>query len=412
MVLRRQLNPQSIFDEEELRAAFEKNDIKPLHIATVWNYVLSGIAKRSCNDQMPTRPNFADIKDLPVVAHNVLQLDFSAFTSEVIREQMSVDGSTTKLLIQLQDGKQVETVIMHHDASAGRYAGQPRGGGPRTTLCVSSQVGCQMACSFCATGTMGLQGNLTAGEIVEQLVHALRFTPNIRNVVFMGMGEPLNNYDAVLQSVRSMCSGKCFRLSPNHITISTVGIIPRMKTLASDLPGVNLALSLHAPSQELRAAIVPAARAYRLDKLVAALDAYQAASGRTVFVEYVMLAGVNDSEPIAHQLGSLLKGRQVFVNLIPHNSVSAATSAHSASSPADVRRFQEVLRESYGLHATVRQEMGGDIAGACGQLVVSNFVTDEANRPTPTASSRDQGSRCDTAVSDIEDLLMVSALKM
>lgn len=404
----RQLSPLPVFDEGLLSQALGEVGAKDIHLGNVWSHVL-------VNPGAPPE----DARGLPAAAAEALRRRFAALTSSVTSESTSHDGSTTKLLIRLQDGLCVEAVLMRHDASAGKYGGGARPGGPRTTLCISSQVGCKMGCSFCATGTMGLLGDLTAGEIVEQLVHAQRRAP-IRNVVFMGMGEPLNNYEAVMRAVRSM-TGRCFGLSLNHITISTVGVVPRMLSLARDAPGVNLALSLHAPTQELRQRIVPAARAYKLDRLVAALDAYLLASNKSVLVEYVMLAGVNDSGAEAHALGALLAPRKVVVNLIPYNPTDVSAEFRS-SSPHDVTAFQRVLREQYGLHATVRQEKGQDIGGACGQLVLLSSgplaAAAAAGRQLPAGESGPTASRADAErrlnlpaapppVRDIEELCTV-----
>ncbi|KAG2444685.1 hypothetical protein HXX76_001429 [Chlamydomonas incerta] len=376
-----------------------------------------------------------DVPDMPKAALALLDKYFVKFTTKVIKCQNSSDGSTTKLLVELQDGMQVEAVVMTYEApsrdpqllAAGapevdphlpvdhsaaaaaqdeqqeRPAGRAPGaeGGEeedeeeaeasssapsvtaagaaaaaaararkRSTLCVSSQVGCQMGCTFCATGTMGLKGHLNAGEIVEQLVHA-RAVARIRNVVFMGMGEPLNNYEAVRSAVAMMTDSKYFGLRRRHVTVSTVGVIPRIKQLAEDLPGVSLALSLHAPTQELRLQIVPSARAYKLDKLMEAVRSYQANSSQRVFYEYVMLSGVNDGEEQAHQLGQLLKGDDVVINLIPWNPIYQPEGPFfEAPRDGSVGTFQSILRHQYGLHTTIRQEMGQDISGACGQLVI------------------------------------------
>lgn len=347
----------SVFDAEVLKRELERTGVKALHVFTIWTYVLAHLDTEA-----------HDVPGLPHAAIEMLKEKFKTLTSQVQDQQTSADGTTTKLLIRLQSGQSVEAVIMRHDAGAGKYAGGPRQGGSRATLCVSSQVGCQMGCTFCATGTMGLKGNLSAGEIVEQLVHASQVAP-IRNIVFMGMGEPLNNYKAVVEGTRIM-TGRCFGLSPTHITISTVGVIPRMLSIADDLPGVNLALSLHAPTQELRCQIVPTAKAYPLNKLITALNTYQTISGRRVLVEYVMLAGINDSEEVAHQLGALLKDHEVTINLIPYNP--ATSSNFKPSSQEDLTSFQKILRGLYGMRTTIRQEMGQDIAGACGQLVISS----------------------------------------
>lgn len=257
---------------------------------------------------------------------------------------------------------------MRYDTRLGKYAGKQRPGGPRSTLCVSSQVGCKMGCKFCATGSMGFKSNLSTGEIVEQLVHASRVS-KIRNVVFMGMGEPLNNYSALVEAVRIMTRSP-FQLSPKKITISTVGIIHAINRLQCDLPNLNLAVSLHAPVQDIRCQIMPAARAFPLEKLMDALRLYQKNSQQKIFIEYIMLDGVNDEEQHAHQLGKLLETLEVVVNLIPFNPIGNL-SQFRTSSEANVKCFQRVLREKYDIRTTVRKVMGQDISGACGQLVVN-----------------------------------------
>ena len=259
-------------------------------------------------------------------------------------------------------------------------------------MCVSSEVGCAMACQFCATGTMGLLGDLTAGEIVEQLDWAAEVLrgggqAGPRNVVFMGMGEPLNNWPAVRAATCMMTGPARWALRRSAVTISTVGVIPRLADVARDLPGVSLALSLHAPTQEGRLKIVPSARAYPLPKLMAALDAYQGVTGQKVFVEYVLLAGVNDSAEDAAGLAALLGSPErasagLHLNLIPWNPVLAAADAdatpadapaapmkYTAPDPGAVELFASAVRGA-GVPVTVRAEKGQDIAGACGQLVV------------------------------------------
>ena len=219
-------------------------------------------------------------------------------TSTVATKQISSDG-TIKLLVRLQDGLEVEAVVMTYDpctraaskqaaSAAGRKGALGQASTKRATLCVSSQVGCKMGCSFCATGLMGELGQLHAGEILEQLIHAnLASEVPISNVVFMGMGEPLNNYPAVVAACRAMVDQQLFGLAPSKITVSTVGIIPRIATLDADLPGVNLAISLHAPNQELRYRIMPSARPFPIDKLMKSIDEYCERSGQKVFVQYL-----------------------------------------------------------------------------------------------------------------------------
>ncbi|KAJ4750744.1 Dual-specificity RNA methyltransferase RlmN [Rhynchospora pubera] len=373
----------SIFDYTSLRTEFEKSGISDHFIPLIWKHV---VQNPSCDlDSIPS---------LPSAAYPLLRSKFRSMTSAVSSAVDSKDRVTTKLLIRLQNGTSVEAVIMRYDTRLGKYDGKPRPGGIRSTLCVSSQVGCKMGCRFCATGTMGFKNNLSSGEIVEQLVHANRFS-KIRNVVFMGMGEPMNNYSSLVEAVQIM-TGPPFQLSPKRITVSTVGIIHAINKFNDDLPNVNLAVSLHAPDQEVRCQIMPAARAFPLTKLMDALLSYQASSNQTVFVEYIMLDGVNDQEQHAHQLGKLLENLKSVgytccsvlykldilfilclfvlfwqvVNLIPFNPIGTSSN-YKTSKDQSVKKFQKILRGNYNIRTTIRQEMGQDISGACGQLVVN-----------------------------------------
>ncbi|ERN02751.1 hypothetical protein AMTR_s00086p00023740 [Amborella trichopoda] len=351
----------SIFDAGVLRNEFEKAGISHKFIPLIWKYILHN---PGCQAH--------EVPSLPSIAYPLLSSKFKSMTSTLASVVDSSDRVTTKLLIELQSGSFVEAVIMRYDTRLGRYGGNPRPGGPRSTLCISSQVGCKMGCTFCATGSMGFKSNLSSGEIVEQLVHASSFS-DIRNIVFMGMGEPLNNYAAVVEAVQAM-TGSCFRLSPKRITISTVGIIHAINKLKDDLPNVNLAVSLHAPIQDIRCQIMPAARAFPLGRLMDNLRLYQENSQRKILIEYIMLDGVNDEEQHAHQLGQLLKMLVVVVNLIPFNPIGSL-SCYNASSEQNVKKFQRILRGVYNVRTTVRREMGQDISGACGQLVVKRSGT-------------------------------------
>uniref|UniRef100_A0A2P2MYT2 Uncharacterized protein LOC105650779 n=1 Tax=Rhizophora mucronata TaxID=61149 RepID=A0A2P2MYT2_RHIMU len=197
-----------------------------------------------------------------------------------------------------------------------------------------------------------------------------KFSPRVDLLFFVqGMGEPLNNYTAVVEAIRVML-GSPFQLSLKRITVSTVGVIHAINKLQKDLPGLNLAVSLHAPVQEIRCQIMPAARAFPLEKLMDSLQIYQRNSEQKIFIEYIMLDGVNDEEQHAHQLGKLLDAFEVVVNLIPFNSIGSL-SRYRASGEEKVSRFQKILRGVYGIRTTVRKQMGQDISGACGQLVVN-----------------------------------------
>ncbi|KAF5731852.1 radical SAM domain-containing family protein [Tripterygium wilfordii] len=367
---------RSIFDGAHIRAEFDKAGISLHFIPLIWKHV---IKNPNCD--------FGEIPSLPSAAYLLLRSKFKSFTSSIDSVFESNDQVTTKLLIKLQNGEFVEAVIMRYDTRLGKYNGKPRPGGLRSTLCISSQVGCKMGCKFCATGTMGFKKNLTSGEIVEQLVHASQFS-KIRNVVFMGMGEPLNNYGAVVEAIRAMI-GSPFQLSPKRITVSTVGIIPAINKLQNDLPGLNLAVSLHAPIQDIRCQIMPAARAFPLEKLMDALLLYQKNSLQKIFIEYIMLDGMNDEEQHAHLLGKLLAPFEVVVNLIPFNPIGIL-SQFKTSVEMRVVMFQKILRGTYNIRTTVRKQMGQDISGACGQLVV--------NRPDKNSIGNAN------ALTDIEDL--------
>ena len=338
--------------------------------------------------------------------------DFVTVTSTIDTRPTSKDGSTTKMTIKLQDGHVIESVIMRHVSE----------GGSRVTLCVSSQVGCAMGCTFCATGTMGIRGNLCSGEILEQLVHAGRVLAEkltaeeldenkesdvivssdgskqkkseqslafVRNIVFMGMGEPLNNYDNVLEACRGMIDRRRWNLAHGRVTVSTVGVTPNMRRLTNDLPEVNLALSLHAPNQPMREAIVPTAKMYPIQDMIEALDEHMMALAKAkspdgtfgaderetagkrkrAMIEYVMLKGDTSTIECAHQLGKLCENRHLVVNLIPYNQTDVKDKL-SCPSEEQMKEFQRIVT-SYGTFCTIRRTMGADIAGACGQLVVA-----------------------------------------
>jgi 23S rRNA (adenine2503-C2)-methyltransferase len=267
------------------------------------------------------------------------------------RQSVSQGGDTVKWLWALPDGTRIETVLMH-------YPG-------RSTVCVSTQAGCAMACGFCATGQAGFDRNLSTGEIVEQVARAIRAARprRVSNVVFMGMGEPFANYDRVWDAVRRLHDD--MGISARHLTLSTVGIVPGIRRLAGeDLP-VNLAVSLHAADDELRDELVPINRRYPLAELTAACREYLAAKGRRLSFEWALIDGVNDRGIDADRLAVLARSLDAHVNLIPLNPTPGYPTR--GTPPAGVRAFRDRLRE-LGVNATVRRNRGTDIDAACGQL--------------------------------------------
>ena len=370
---RRQLNPLPLLDEKSVFDLLEEYGCNRSHANKLWRAFLE-----TADGEL----NYSTIPGFPQRLVEPLETRFARITSTVVKTQESAYDGTVKLLVKLQDGHEVETVIIPHFKSTPEFEEDSPS---RVTLCVSSQIGCRMACSFCATGTLGHSGDLYAGEILEQLWHARRIRPEISNIVFMGMGEPLENYEAVIAAIRGMSDPFRFNLAPRCITVSTVGVVPNIERLFFDAPAVKLALSLHAPTQEIRELIVPTAKAWPLDKLMTAVDKFMAlqstktrwrdsdaqpANGsRTkkgmVMMEYVVLKGVNDSQECAHALGNLMKRRKVVVNLIPFNEFEG--NKHRTPDDQVVDSFHKTV-VSYGVRAYVRMHHGRDIAAACGQL--------------------------------------------
>lgn len=297
--------------------------------------------------------SFEEMTDLPAALRRRLPEVVRLTTLRVLRRTTSADRSTTKYLLECPDGSTVESVWM-------RYADG------RRSACVSTQVGCGMGCTFCATGLSGLGRNLTAGEITDQ-VHVMQQDQGERvtHVVFMGMGEPLANLDATVRAVRLLNAPYGLRVGIRRITVSTVGLVPQIRRLAELRLGCTLAVSLHAPDDDLRSQLVPVNRRYPIAELLDACREYVARVGRRVTFEYVLLEGVNDTPDHARRLGRRLQGLLAHVNLIPWNPVPSLP--YRRPDPQRVRAFVDVLRRA-GVPVTVRVERGVDIMAACGQL--------------------------------------------
>lgn len=268
----------------------------------------------------------------------------------------SKDNQTIKVLFELKDGFKIESVLMEHKDG-------------RNTVCVSSQVGCAMNCQFCATSQLGFKRNLSSSEIVEQILFFARLLKKnktkVTNVVFMGMGEPLLNYANVLEAIKILNDKDGFNLGSRHISISTCGIIEGIKKLAKEPLQVNLAISLHAPNDELRSKLMPINKAYSIEKVLKAVDDYIEKTRRRVMFEYLMIDGVNDSLAKALELAKLLKKPLYFVNLISFNPISH--SEFKPSSGWKIKQFKETL-EKAGINVTQRHRFGKEIKAACGQL--------------------------------------------
>ncbi|HET8913969.1 MAG TPA: 23S rRNA (adenine(2503)-C(2))-methyltransferase RlmN [Ktedonobacteraceae bacterium] len=318
--------------------------------------------------------DFQEMTNLPKALRAKLAKEARLGTEITRSEQHSKDDRTRKILLELADGKLVESVLMLYPPMKESSA--------RATVCVSSQAGCAFGCTFCATGQMGFDRHLTAGEIVGQVLYFARELQkqawtaaglpgskpidHITNIVLMGMGEPLHNYDNVLQALRILNSAEGFNLGARHMTVSTVGLVPAIRKLAKEHLQVNLAISLHAPTNELRGKTMPVNRKYPIEELLEAVKGYIAETNRQVTFEYVLIAGVNDTPAYAHQLGTLLAPLEqlAHVNCIPVNATSAD---YRPSGPDAIRTFRNILFE-HGVSNSVRAERGDDIAAACGQL--------------------------------------------
>ncbi len=228
-----------------------------------------------------------------------------------------------------------------------------------------------MACTFCATGKLWLQKNLWLHEILEQVMYAARVLNNeggrLRNIVFMGMWEPMLNYDIVKESIEAMCDQKRFDLSNRRVTVSTCGIVPGIKKFTEDFPQTSLAISLHAPNDEIRKSIMPVDHTYNLEKLMDSLDAYVKKTNKRIFYEYVMINGVNDHLKLADELGKLLQGKLAHVNFIPYNAGEGTGGTYTSTPRFIIEKFQKIL-EKYGVVSTIRATMWDDIDAACGQL--------------------------------------------
>lgn len=343
---------------EELKSWLKEQEEKEFHARQLFEWVYQkGIL------------NWDEMTNLSKNLRTKLSSSFRLPGLKCVKVTDSTDLETYKFLWQLADGQLVESVLICS--------------GDRRTVCVSSQVGCPAKCAFCASGKDGFFRNLNSSEIVEQIVQINAWLKKkderVSHVVYMGMGEPLKNYPAVVESIRKICHPDILNLSQRRITVSTVGIVEGIKQLADEDLKVNLVLSLHAPNQRIRQKIIPYARKYPLEDILSAMDEYAAKTKRDITFEYTLLAGINDHPDHALELGHLLKGKQCTVNLIPYNPVLGLRLRRPDKK--NIKDFRSVL---FGLKIvnTCRYTKGDDIAAACGQLAMQEKTATLQEKPS------------------------------
>lgn len=339
---------------EELANWLEEQGEKRYHAQQVFDWVY----KKSILD-------WNQMSNLSKALQQKLASAFALSVLKLLKVTDSQDGETYKFLWQMRDGKVVESVLICS--------------GSRRTVCVSSQVGCPVKCAFCASGQQGFFRNLRPSEIVEQVLQInhwlLTKEERVCHVVYMGMGEPLKNYDAVLQSIHKLISEETLNISQRRVTVSTVGIVEGIHRLAGEEIRVNLVLSLHAPNQQIRQKIIPYARKYPLEAIMEAMEVYTKKTKRDITYEYVLLAGINDHPDHAHELAILLRNKQCTVNLIPYNPVPKLRLKRPEKK--DIKQFRSVLFGSKIVN-TCRYTKGDDIAAACGQLAMQHIESAES----------------------------------
>jgi 23S rRNA (adenine2503-C2)-methyltransferase len=334
------------FSLSEIKKWLEESGEKGFRAAQIFDWIY-------CKDAA----DFDAMTNLGKELRAKLKAEFAFPTIKLIKTLESEDQETIKFLWELPDKKRVESVLIIS--------------GDRRTVCISCQVGCPARCAFCASGKEGLKRNLSPAEIVEQVLHIHRFLKQkgerVSHLVFMGMGEPLENYDAVVKSIGIFHAENGLNISQRRITVSTVGVVEGIQRLAKEELKVNLVLSLHAPNQHIRKKIIPYARKYPFEEVLLAMDAYAKETKRDITYEYTLLAGINDRIEHAEELAQLLAGKQCTVNLIPYNPVDGLNLQRPKRE--GIERFREIL-EGARINTTWRYTKGKDIAAACGQLAM------------------------------------------
>ena len=329
---------------ESLEKYFIENDDKKFRAVQLYDFLY----KKRIYD-------LNNMTNIPNKAKELLKKDYNFDFIKIIKKQEDTD--VKKYLFELFDGNRIESVLMFHDYGI--------------SLCVSSQVGCNMGCAFCESGRLKKVRNLETYEIVEQLL-LIEKDANIKisHVVVMGIGEPFDNYDNVMNFIRIITSNKGIDMGSRHITVSTCGVIPGIEKFMNDFNQVNLAISLHAPNDELRNKLMPISKAYKLNDLMDTIKKYIAKTNRRVTFEYIMLDGINDTEKCAKELVKLIKGLNCYVNLIPYNETENID--FNRSKKMQILAFYDILKVN-GIAVTIRREFGGKVDAACGQLRAKSY---------------------------------------
>ena len=324
---------------EELEKYFVRNGDKKFKALQIFEWLYQKRVK-----------SFEEMTNIKKEVQEKLNSEFS--TKMITIQKKQEDKLTKKYLFKLHDDNFIEAVLMEHDYGL--------------SICVSSEVGCNMGCAFCESGRLKKVRNLEAHEMVEQILLVEEdIKKRISSVVIMGIGEPLDNYDNVMAFIRIINDAKGIAIGARHITLSTCGLVPKIKELMNENLQINLAISLHAPNTQLRDKLMPINKAYNLDELISTIKDYIDKTNRRVTIEYIMLKDVNDNEAQANELASLLKGMNVYVNLIPYNETNHIEFKRATKE--QVTKFYDILKKR-GINVTVRKEFGSKIDAACGQL--------------------------------------------
>lgn len=350
----------SLLQNSERRGKMSLKDIKGMSLDELETFIISLKQPKFRGKQIyewlhqKLVEDFTQMTNLPKSLIEQLQIETHFTTLKVVSVLTSSKDSTQKFLFQCSDGERIETVSMHYDHGH--------------SVCISTQVGCRMGCTFCASGIGGLKRQLTASEMLEQVYAVERIVKvRVSHVVLMGTGEPLDNYDEVLKFIRLITSEKGKNLSVRHMTLSTCGLVPQIRQLAQEDLGINLAISLHAPDDVLRQETMPIAKAFNMKELMKACEYYFTVTKRRITFEYSLIQDVNDSQAQGIALAKLLKSYtfKSHVNLIPINPVKEKN--YKSTERQNIYQFQKILAD-HGVEATVRRSLGTDIDAACGQL--------------------------------------------